>query len=400
MKSNPPSFRIVVLACSALNCLAIGSCYLYGLFQPYVMEYYGVETSAASLPFTLSWMFMTIAQFLAGPLQKRFGVKFAMVFGLLLMGGGCVGCSLLAPDMIGMLTFLFSVVVGLGMGLAYNTVAATVVRWFPDRRGLASSISIGMMGGAGVLFAPIFGSWLASYGLLASFRNMSLLFVPCILFSIAVFKDVPQGYMADYVPQGVVARQSSGKECRNLRDLVTTRDAWLLVLLYFSQVPTYLIVNAVFVSFGVAAKGIAPQMAPWFLSIASFAQVAGRFIVTGISDRVGRKAVFVGVFSLMAVSVAGIIFGSGVVYAAAFTALSFAYGGGVTSMPAIITDRLGTANATQNIAFAEIGTLLASLASSALMGFLSVGSSIAVSGVSMCLLGAVVVWAIYASKQC
>jgi MFS family permease len=393
--TKPGAFRIAVLVSGALNCFAIGSCYLYGVFQPYIMSYFNVDSAAASTPFTLIWMVMTIAQFLAGPLQKRIGVKATAVLGLALMGAGCFACSLLSPDMVGALSIFYTVIAGLGLGIGYNAVAATTVRWFPDHKGVATSVSIGMMGGAGILLSPVFGSLLAEQGLQMAFRYQALVFVPCILLTLAVFKDTPPGYMADFVPKGIVAKQTSARECMGIRDLVTTRDAWLLVLLYFSLVPAYVIASSVFVSFGADAKQLDPTVAVWFVSAASVVQIIGRFSVPSLSDRFGRRAVFFLVLGTMAVAVALVIIGSNVIYALAFCALSFAYGGGVTAMPATVSDRLGTKNATQNIAFSEIGTLLGSLASFVLVNTLSTGSAIVVAGLGGAILGTSVLFAIF-----
>lgn len=393
--TKPGAFRIAVLISGALNCFAIGSCYLYGVFQPYIMSYFNVDSAVASTPFTLVWMFMTVAQFIAGPLQKHLGVKVTAIIGLALMALGCLGCSALTPDMVGLLAPCYAVVVGLGLGIGYNAVAATTVRWFPDHKGVATSVSIGMMGGAGILLSPVFGSLLAEQGLQMAFRYQALVFVPCILLTLAVFKDTPAGYMADYVPKGIIAKQTSARECKNLRDLVTTRDAWLLVLLYFSLVPVYVIASSVFVSFGAEAKQLDPTIAVWFVSAASIVQVIGRFLVPSMSDRFGRRAVFFVVLGIMAIGVLLVAIGSNIVYAFAFCALSFAYGGGVTAMPATVSDRLGTSNATQNIAFSEIGTLLGSLASFVLVNTLSTELAIVASGLGGAILGISVLFGIF-----
>ena len=390
--------RIVILACGALDCFAVGTAYLFGVFQPYIMQHFGIDSASATTPYTLVWMFMTIAQFIAGPMQKRIGVKATVSVGLALMALGLFGCSLLPPSMSQMLLVLYTVVHGLGIGIAYNTVAATTVRWFPDHKGLATSISLGMMGGAGVLLAPVFGFLLQAFGLQLSYRFLALLFVPCILFSLAVFRDTPPGYMADYKPTGVVARQTAVNECNGLRDLIRCRDAWMLVLLYFSLVPTFVIASGVFVSFGTQAKTISPDVAVWFVSIGAIVQVIGRFVVPSISDRVGRKAVFVAVLAIMACSTAMVVGLNGLPYAIAYCLLSFSYGGGVTAMPSIIADRLGSRNATQNIAFAEIGTLLGSVASAILVNIASTAPAIVISGVLSILLGAFSLAMIYKRK--
>ena len=187
VSEKPGKYRIAILACGALDLFMVGTTYLYGVFQPYIMEYFNVDSAVATTPFTLVWMFMTVAQFIAGPLQKHLGVKITECIGLALMAVGYLGCSMLAPNQAQALILLYSVVIGLGLGIAYNAVAATSVRWFPDRKGLATSVSIGMMGGAGVLLAPVFGSVLATSGLVLSFRYLALMYVPCIVLTMRGF---------------------------------------------------------------------------------------------------------------------------------------------------------------------------------------------------------------------
>ncbi|MBQ9068581.1 MAG: MFS transporter, partial [Eggerthellaceae bacterium] len=186
-------------------------------------------------------MLMTIAQFLTGLLQRRCGVKATAIVGLALMAASYFCCLLLPKDMVGAMIPAYSVTFGIGMGITYNTVAATAVRWFSDRRGLATSIALGMMGGADILLPPVFGAVLADAGLQVAFRYLALICVPCMLLTLAVSKDVLAGYMADYVPTGAVAKQTAAHERRGICDLITTRDAWLLVLLYFALVTTYLV---------------------------------------------------------------------------------------------------------------------------------------------------------------
>ena len=392
------AFRIAVLGIGALDCFVSGTSYLYGVFQPYVMEYFGVDSASASTPFTLMWMFMTLAQFLSEPMQKRIGAKGTAAIGLALMALGCLSCSAVSPDMAIAMTLCYTVLFGVGLGICFNVVAATVVRWFPDHKGVAASISVGMIGGSGILLPPVFGMILNEYGLQMGFRCHALLFVPCILLTLAVFRDAPPGYMADYVPKGIVAEQTSARECTCLRDLVTSRDAWMTVVLFLSLVTVYVIISAAFVSYGSNAKQLDPAMAVWFVSAASLANVVGRFAIPSVSDRVGRKAIFLFVFGLMALAVILITVAEGIAFALAFCMLSFAYGGGVTAMPVLIADRLGSSNAGQNLAFAEIGTLLASLASFALVNMLPTGLAIAVSGAGGCILGVAAIVSIFGSE--
>ena len=147
-------FRWLVLACGALGCFGIGAIYLYGMFQPYIMDYFGIDSAAATTPYTLVWIIFTLGQFVAGPLLKRMGVKASATVGFAVLGGSYVALSLLPPQGFAWFMGIYLVATGLSLGVAYNVVAATVVRWFPDRKGVATSVSIGMMGGSGDSAVP------------------------------------------------------------------------------------------------------------------------------------------------------------------------------------------------------------------------------------------------------
>ena len=394
-RMTPGALRIAILAIGALDCFVSGTSYLYSVFQPYIMEYFGTDSAGASTPFTLMWTFMTLAQFLAGPLQRRIGSKGTVAAGLTLMGLGCFTCSMLPPTMIWAMSACYMVFFGVGLGIAFNAVAAVVVQWFPDRKGVATSVSLGMIGGAGILLPPLFGMILSEQGLPVAFRCQAFLFVPCILLTLLFFKDAPEELTAERAPEGTVTGQPPARETSCLRDLVTSRDAWMTVVLFFSLVTVYVIASASFVSLGSDAKGLDPSLAVWFVSAASLVNIIGRFSVPIVSDRLGRENVFRFVFVLMGLAVILISLSQGVAYAIAFCMLSFAYGGGVTTLPALIADRLGSKNATQNLAFAEIGTLLASLASFALVNTLPTETAIAIAGIGGSVLGIAALVGIY-----
>lgn len=390
--------RLAVLAVGAFDCFVSGTSYLYAVFQPYVMEHFNADSAVASAPFTLMWTFMTLSMFLVAPMQRAFGAKATVVCGLALMGLACLSCSFLPSDMIVAMPFAYSVLFGFGLGICFNAVVSAVLRWFPDRKGLASAVSAGMIGAPGILLPPLFSAILAEGGLGLGFRCQALLYLPCIVLTLAVFKDAPAGFMADFVPRGIVAKETSQRECLNLRDLLMSRDAWMIVVLFFSFVTVYVTLSPAFVSFGSAEKGLGQAAAVLFVSVASFVQVVGRFLMPAASDRFGRKRVFLAAFALMGAAVVSITFGQGTMYAFAFCVLAFAYGGGVALLPPIVSDRLGTKNAAQNIAFAELGTLFASLASIALVNAFPMHLAIAVSGVCGCALGVGAIFVIFGTR--
>jgi MFS family permease len=168
-----PEFNRWRIAPAALGIhLCIGSVYAWSLFNPALIKRIGVVTSAAddwSLTsvvriFTVAIVFLGLSAALAGKWLEQVGPRRVGVVAAACWGGGFIigGCGIITGQL--WLVYLgYGVVGGCGLGLGYVSPVSTLIRWFPDRRGMATGIAIMGFGGGAMLAQPMIDGFLAFY---------------------------------------------------------------------------------------------------------------------------------------------------------------------------------------------------------------------------------------------
>lgn len=146
--------------------LCIGSVYAWSMFNPPLIKQLGVVTSSAD-DWTFSavvWIFSTaivflgLAAALGGKWLEQVGPRATGFLAACLWGGGFIISSIgLYTHQLWLIYIGYGVIGGCGLGLAYVTPVSTLIRWFPDRRGMATGIAIMGFGGGAIIGAPLKG---------------------------------------------------------------------------------------------------------------------------------------------------------------------------------------------------------------------------------------------------
>ncbi len=167
------SFNRWLIAPAALGIhLCIGSVYAWSLFNPALIKRIGVVTSAAddwSLKgvvwiFTVAIVFLGLAAALAGKWLEDVGPRAVGVVAAACWGGGfIVGGLGITSGQLWLLYLGYGVIGGCGLGLGYVSPVSTLIRWFPDRRGMATGIAIMGFGGGAMLGKPMIDGFLEFY---------------------------------------------------------------------------------------------------------------------------------------------------------------------------------------------------------------------------------------------
>jgi OFA family oxalate/formate antiporter-like MFS transporter len=184
--------RWVVLLCSVIINLCIGSNYAWSVFQTPLIDVFHWSTSQTSLVFTISSGVVPFAMIVAGSLQDKIGPTRVLFVGGLLFGAGVIGAGFTTS--LSVLYATHGVIVGIGIGTIYACTVANTVKFFPDRRGLASGLVVAGFGSGAALFAPLAASLIQSYGVLAAFRILGtgyLILIPVLALFI---QAAPPGY--------------------------------------------------------------------------------------------------------------------------------------------------------------------------------------------------------------
>lgn len=132
------SVRWVYMAVGVVAMLFAGVLYAWSILKAPLASELGWGTSELALSFTLAMTFFCIGGLLGAQISKRAGHRIALVTAGVLSALGFMLTSVLKDSTVVMLYLTYGVLAGLGIGIAYNVVIATVSAWFPDKKGLCS----------------------------------------------------------------------------------------------------------------------------------------------------------------------------------------------------------------------------------------------------------------------
>lgn len=369
---------MIVLFCGIVCCLIMGFNYTYSIILPYIMQYFHVDSSTASLPYTVLMAVFVIGNYIGGVMQKKFNVKAVMLIGYLMMALGLFITSVLPRTATSGMIFTYGGLLAIGDGIVYNVIIAMMQKWFPDKKGLATGITLAILGVSASILSPFCSSWLKNFGFSGTFRILAIIFAIVSVFGTLTIKAPPEGYMSDYKPTGATA--VSQKECSTVGECFKTKEYYLLTLIFFCAVPAYVLLSAIFVSYG-SSKGLPAALAVTSVSVAALLQVGGRFLISAASDKIGRKAAMIGCYIITIGAVAFLTFSTGWLYVICFWLLSFAYGGSVATIPSLVTDYLGSKNAGLVVSLVMIGFGVSSVGTSFLAKAVSIPMAFIIAGV-------------------
>ena len=144
--------------------LCIGSVYAWSIFNPALIKTYGVVASASAdwslrdvvWVFTVAIVFLGLAAAFAGKWLEDVGPRMVGAVAACCWGGGFIigGIGILLHQ-LWLLYLGYGVIGGCGLGLGYVSPVSTLIRWFPDRRGMATGMAIMGFGGGAMIGAPL-----------------------------------------------------------------------------------------------------------------------------------------------------------------------------------------------------------------------------------------------------
>ncbi|MFF8942955.1 OFA family MFS transporter [Streptomyces sp. NPDC014864] len=330
--------------------LAIGQAYAWSVFKPPLESALHLNGTESALPFQFAIVMLGLSAAFGGTLVERRGPRWAMTVALVCFSSGFLISALGAwTGQFWLIVLGYGVVGGIGLGVGYISPVSTLIKWFPDRPGMATGIAIMGFGGGALIASPWSAQMLESFG--ADRTGIALAFVVHGL-SYAVFMSL--GVLLVRVPRTetpVAGAPStvSGAQV-SARSAVRTPQFWCLWLVLCTNVTAGIGIlekAAPMITdfFAGSTTPVSASAAAGFVALLSAANMAGRIGWSSTSDLIGRKnvyRVYLGVGALMYLLIA--LFGDGskpLFVLCALVILSF-YGGGFATVPAYLKDLFGT----------------------------------------------------------
>ena len=347
-------YRILVFGTLVQFCY--GLAYVWSVFQPYAKERFSLDTAEANLPFGIFLGLFTVGNLTGGYLQKRWNTVFIIIAGSTVMCLGLLATAYVPPLHGWLLNITFGGISGFGCGCAYNTLLATMQKWFPDKRGMVTGIIVCSAGLFGLIMNPIANHFLKNYGFTVALTAIaaSLLLI-CITCGWAV-KPPAENYMSEYKPVNIPVTNRQ----YNIREMLRTKQYYIIAFTFMLAVPPYILINPMLVSLG-TERGLTASEALLGVMLASVLNAVGRLLLPWISDTLGRKPILMALFLINMGIVFLLSFATGYLFLLLVCCIAFAYGGFMGIYPAMNADYFGVNNAGMNYGVVMLGYAISSI---------------------------------------
>ena len=318
--------------------IALGAVYAWSVFRIPLNRAYGWSVSQVTVAFELAILVLGFAAFAGGIWMRHVGPRPVAIVAAVLYGLGTAMAGM--SHNLTMLYVSYGVIGGAGLGLGYIVPIATLVKWFPDKRGMITGIAVAGFGAGALITAPIAQGLIASVGVSSTFVILGIAYFAIIIFAAAVMRNPPAGYAAPgFRPSSV---GGSAAQDFALRQALGTRQWYGLWLTLFLNSIAGIAIISQASPMAQEISHVSAASAAGLVGIISIANGSGRFLWAWFSDAIGRKAVFLTMFLLQASAFLLLSHVSGFVSLAvlSFTIL-LCYGGGFGTMPAFAADYFG-----------------------------------------------------------
>ncbi len=344
--------------------LGLGTIYTWSLFNQPLVNMFGWELSKVSMTFSITSFSLAFATLFAGKLQEKLGIKKLVTICGILLGTGLILTSRI--NSISMLYITAGIIVGFADGAAYITTLSNCIKWFPNKKGLISGLSVGAYGTGSLVFKYINGSFINSKGALSTFLIWGIIAMVLIVTGAQLLKDAPAK---------ITTGDNLAERNFSVKEMLRTKEAYLLFIMFFTACMSGLYLIGIVKDIGVEMVGLSASTAANAVAMVAIFNTAGRIILGTLSDKIGGLKVIFFTFTVTAISVlvlslVPLNFG---IFFACVAGIAFCFGGNITVFPPIVGEFFGLDNQTKNYGIIYqgfgIGAISGSVIASALGGF-------------------------------
>jgi MFS transporter, OFA family, oxalate/formate antiporter len=337
--------RWLIATAGVVMQVALGAVYAWSVFRVPLSDAYGTGVSAVNTTFSIAILALGFAAFFGGLWMNKSGPRIVALSAGVLYGAGIFLASFAAPS-LWILYLTYGLMAGIGIGLGYIVPIATLVKWFPDKRGFITGIAVAGFGAGALLTAPIAKQLVQGVGLFPTFAILGILYLVMVVGAALFMKNPPEGWTPEgWEPEEEESGERTGVDYE-LGGALKTWQWYALWALLFLNVTAGIAIISEADPIAQEVSGVAPATAAWLVSIISVGNAAGRFLWAWLSDAIGRKWVFLVMFLLQAALffLLPVVGASFVMLAILSFIIVSCYGGGFGTMPAFNADYFGSKN--------------------------------------------------------
>lgn len=340
---------LIALAGIAVH-LSIGSAYAWSIYTKPIAQQTGWEEAPISFAFSIAIFCLGISAAFMGKFVEKFGPRKTGTVASILFGSGIALTGLaVSIESLPLLYISYGVIGGIGLGSGYVTPVSTMIRWFPDHRGLATGMAIMGFGFASLITGPIAQKLMSSVGISKTFFILGTAYF-LVMFIASQYLEKPP---VDWVPKGYEQKESDNEKTApkikkdfsqlTANEAIKTRRFWILWLMLFINITCGIALVSAASPMAQEVTGMTAAVAATMVGIMGLFNGGGRLFWATLSDYIGRPNVFTTIFIIDIIALTALYFlKSPIIFVVLICIIMTCYGAGFSVIPAYIGDIFGT----------------------------------------------------------
>ncbi|MFD2727052.1 L-lactate MFS transporter [Hyunsoonleella rubra] len=344
MKTQKLKNRWLIAASAVGIHISIGSVYAYSVMTNPVKDIFDVDGSVIKWAFKIAILLLGLSAAFLGRWVEKVGPRISGTAAGIFYGVGILGSGLAVQlEALWLFYLCYGVIGGIGLGLGYITPVSTLVKWFPDRRGLATGMAIMGFGFAALIFGPVMQSLFDAVGVSNAFYFLGLIYMVLILSSARYIERPPEGYLPDGFKPG--EGKTIKKDMANItanEALKTSRFYYIWIMMFINIACGIAIISAA--SPMMQEKlNYTPMEAAAIVGLIGVFNGLGRIMWSSLSDYLGRANTYIIFFGFQILAFYFLPqIGMEVMFLVVLFTVITMYGGGFATLPAFLGDLFGT----------------------------------------------------------
>ncbi|MFB6726499.1 OFA family MFS transporter [Kribbella sp. NPDC056345] len=367
----PPGYSRWLIPPAALAVhLCIGQAYATSVYKTSLVAHFDTSLTSVGVVFSIAIVMLGLSAAIGGTWVERSGPRKAMFVSACFWATGfLVGALGIGTGQLWLLYLGYGVIGGIGLGIGYISPVSTLIKWFPDRPGLATGLAIMGFGGGALVASPLSRQLLSLYdsgydpnnsksladggALVALFLTLGVAYFLIMMFGVFNIRVPAEGWKPDgFDPATVKSKALVTTASVSAANAIKTPQFWCLWVVLLCNVTAGIgILEQAspmiqdFFRGGDGKSTVAVAAAAGFVGLLSIFNMAGRFVWSSTSDVIGRKPIYamylgIGMIAYFLLATIGHN-GTAIFVLLAAVILSF-YGGGFATVPAYLRDLFGT----------------------------------------------------------
>ncbi len=344
MDAEPVRNRWGIAAAAVVMQICLGAVYGWSVFVKPLIAREHWDLKSVSYTFMIAIFLLGIGTIIGGLWMDRVGPrKVASVAGVIYGLGYLFSAFAVSNHSLTGLYFGYGILGGIGMGMGYITPVATLVKWFPDRRGLMTGVAVAGYGAGALIMSPIAARTIVSLGIPATFAILGVVYLFFVVAAAQFYANPPQGYRpAGWEPKSAVSKAATTYNF-TVKEAMSTWQFWLLWFMLFINVSAGIMIISQASPIAQQLVGMnAVEAAGLGVGLISIFNGVGRVFWAWVSDMIGRAQVYFLLYAIQAVTFYALTTVHSIpVFIACFAIIGLCYGGGFGTMPSFTADFFG-----------------------------------------------------------